>query len=272
MSSELVVIDDSNYTRYARQAPDGQGMGLVERNFKECPVGYMECAAPFPDKFLIDRAEWRDRLAILKKERARIGLARAAGMNGKPMPSRNQASMGYCWAHSTVSAMLLARAIMNEPYADLSAYHIAATIKDFRNQGGYNSQSVKFAAEKGCASSKTWPQQGMDRSLKNKPEVLAEALRFRIPKWYDLEPGNVDQYVSSKLRNWPSANDYNWWGHSVAGDDIEDFDPNDVTSIVGWIWNSWGDTWSQQGRGQLKGRKLIPDACICIPVTYASAA
>lgn len=271
--SSLIVIHDGNYSQHTTP-PTGCSRGLEPRDFKAVPYGSLEFAQPFPDKLVVDRAEWKDRLHLQKKDRSRLIDARArGGPNGGIIPARDQNGKGYCWAHSTVSCALLLRAMMNEPYADLSAYHIAATIKNYRDEGGYNAQSVKFMAEHGCATSKTWPQQSMDRSLKNKPEVLEDAARFKLTGWFELEPRNVDHLVSAYLHGMAVVSDYNWWGHSVGGMALEEVDPkNPVESLIGWILNSWGQKWSQEGAGMLKGKKFLPDAAIALSSSYASAA
>ena len=271
--SELIVIDDSNYLKYANKCPDGQSMGLIPRDYAARPVGYYSDYGikPFPDAMLISRAEWADRLAIQKKNLSRQIDVRNRGDKGKPIPALDQNGKGYCWAHSTVTSMRLLRAAMNEPFADLSAYAIACVIKNYANQGGYNAQSVKFAAERGCPTSALWPMQSMDRKLKDDPKVWENAAKYKITEWYDLEPGDLDQFVSAMLHGMFGPGDYNWWGHSVGTMGLESIGTT-TESLVSWILNSWGTSWSQNGAGQLKGRKAIPDGCIVTTNVLAAAA
>jgi hypothetical protein len=59
----------------------------------------------------------------------------------------------------------------------------------------------------------------------------------------------------------PVVSDFNWWSHSVCTLDLIDVDPADIQgSIRTRIWNSWSRSWSDDGEGELKGRKAIPNS------------
>jgi len=274
MSKLIIIGDHTGDSSNDLVPPDGMGKGLDPRDYSECPIGSMAAAEPYPDHLIIPRSEWRDRLNIKKKFKSRIiDVRERCGPNGGVLPALDQNGSNYCWNHSGVSAMRLARGCANEPFADLCGYAGACVIKNYANQGGFGAQGVKFAAEHGCPTTATWPFQSKDKSLAKDPKVWEEAKRYKWTKWYDLESNNPDQYISACLWGFPTINDYNWWSHSVGGMDIEDItDPNDLASIVGWILNSWGNKWSQNGAGQLKGKKLIPSDCLAAVVTYSSAA
>jgi hypothetical protein len=265
--SKLIQISDHDSS--GEFVPSGMSKGLIPRDFGNYPIGYLAAAKPMPSNIIIPKSEWKDRLALQKKYSTRLIDIRNRGMDGRPIPSRDQNGKGYCWAHSSCSTGLLARAAMNEPYADLSAYSIAATIKNYRDEGGWNAQSIKFMVERGCATSKTWPQKSMDRSLKDNPKVWEDAAHYKITEWYDLE--GLDQFVTACLLGWPIASDFNWWGHSVATMCLEEVGDR-VEDLVTWILNSWGDKWSQNGAGMLKGKKALPNSMIAAVVHYASAA
>lgn len=259
----MIRIDDDNWFEHLPGHTHFSG-GLQARDYSACPVGYLACAKPF-DLPLIPRDEWRERLADRKGRNATLRSVRDRGMYGSQIPSRDQDGYGYCWAHSSVSACLLVRAINNQPYADLSAFSVAAPIKNFRNQGGWGSQSLEWIAEKGVATSRTWPQQSMNRGNVN-AAMWADAAEHRVTEWMDLDPGSdqfIDQYVTCLLSGIPVVADRNWWWHSTADTDLEEIDPADpIRSIVSWTWNSWGDGWSERGMGQIKGRRAIPDGAI----------
>lgn len=259
----MIRIDDDNWFEFLPGHTHHSG-GLEARDYQSCPVGYLAYAKPF-DLPLIPREEWRERLADLKGRKARLSDIRNRGMYGSQIPSRDQDGYGYCWAHSSVSCCLIVRAINNQPYADLSAFSVAAPIKNFRNQGGWGSQSLEWIAEKGVATSRTWPQQSMNRGNVN-AEMWADAAQHRITEWMDLDPDSgqyIDQFVTCLLSGIPVVTDLNWWSHSVATLDLEEIDPADpARSIVTNIWNSWGDSWSERGIGQLKGRRAIPDGAL----------
>ena len=171
--------------------------------------------------------------------------------------------------HSGVSAHLLARAYMNEPYADLSAYAGACMIKNFRDEGGWGGEGVEFEATKGVPTSEFWPQQSMSRGNDN-PKTWENAALHKYVRWMDLDPNNMlDQLVTAALLDCPVVSDFNWWSHSVCTADIVDWDGRQLTTR---IWNSWGDSWSEQGLGLLSGNHSIPDSAIaCIVVSPSLA-
>jgi hypothetical protein len=237
--------------------------GLIPRDYKKYPVGCYTWAKPF-DLPLIGKSEWGDRLELQKKNNARLSDIRNKGMDGQPIPSRDQNGKGYCWAHSTVSAMLLVRALNNQPYADLSAYAIACIIKHYQDQGGWGAESLEWVVENGCPTSEYWPQQSMSRS-NDTPEMRANAKQNKITEWMDLEPGNQDQFVTCLLSNTPVVSDYNDWSHSVCAADIVSFNP-----LIIDIWNSWGNSWKNQGMGPPAVHNHLPDGAIAPRVIDAS--
>lgn len=258
---QVITITDDNFHQHLAPVVDGQQRmrGLIPRDYSARPVGYCESAKSFPDSLLIDRAEWQDRLSIQKRDKARLLDVRNRGMNGKPIPSRDQNGKGYCWAHSSTSVMLLLRALMNEAYADLSSYAIACIVKNYRDEGGDAMQSIEFIAKRGVPTSAFWPQQSMDRKNDN-AKTWENAAKHEYIRWYDLEPGNLDQLVSCYLRNMPVAGDCNAWGHSIAYVALEEIDPKRPEDMTDWIWNSWGDSWSDNGMGKMHGSKARPNA------------
>lgn len=273
--SNTVIYDDS--TNFV-EIPADRARGLVPRDYGAYPVGYLGATAPPFDMPLIPRSEWKDRLATLKAAKAQLSDIRNSGMLGRPIPSRDQNGRGYCWAHSSVSACLLVRAANHQPYSDLSAYAVACIIKNYRDQGGWGSESLEWIASNGVPSSATWPQQGTQRSL-DTPAMRVEARRHRVTEWMDFDPSDpeyVDQFVTCLLLNIPVVSDFNWWGHSVCTMDLVDIDPsatgrNLVASLQTRIWNSWGDSWSDNGTGILKGRKALPDGAVAPRVLVASS-
>jgi hypothetical protein len=266
---QMVVIDDDNFEQFIDPARVGRSMGCIPRNYATRPVGYFAAAPGFPLK-VIPRDEWKSRIAD-QDPAGRLSAIRRRGMYGQQIPSRDQNGRGYCWAHSTCSSALIMRALMGLPYADLSAYMVACIIKNYRDQGGYGAESVKFIAENGIATSNTWPQQAVDRRL-DTPAMRAEAKNNQIQRWIDFEPRNVDQFVTCLLLGIPVVSDFNWWSHSVCTLDLIDVDPADIRgSLRTRIWNSWGDQWSDDGEGEVKGRKALPDGMIA-PLTFEASA
>ena len=215
---------------------------------------------------LIPESEWADRIKEKVATRSQLSdVWKRGGPGGGKIPSRDQNGKGYCWAHSGVSAHLALRALMNLPYVDLSAYSIAATIKRFRDEGGWGAQGLDFQTETGCCDSSVWPQQSMDRSLdlKSNPTTQANAAKHKVTGgWIDLSAAQYDRNLTKQqvatclLMNIPVIVDYNWWSHSVCALDLVLL-PSGRIGIR--IQNSWGDSWSDGGMGVLDDSKCWPD-------------
>ena len=238
--------------------PPGMGKGLEPRDFMAHPVGEMFAPFPFP---AMANSEIDDRLEVMATNKATLVDLRNIGMNGQPIPSTNQGSRGYCWAHSTVSCMLLLRAKAGLPYVELSAYAIACQIKNFRDQGGWNGESMKWVEEHGCPTSQTWPIRSVDRANVNSA-MVAESLENRVTEWWD---GGDDPklFWTAVALGFPIASDYNDWGHSVC------FAFGSRKNNTGIIWNSWGDQWKNNGMGPPQARSPVPNNWLCPRVTTA---
>jgi C1A family cysteine protease len=257
--SELIIHDGN-----AHEVIRPGGFGLIPRDFAAHPHGSLAYAKAF-DLPLIPEGEWESRLAAQKAAKGQLSDIRNRGMNGQAIPARDQGNQGYCWAHSTVSAMLVSRAANNLPYADLSAYAIACIIKHYRNQGGWCGESVEFAVERGVPTSATWPQQSKDPRNDN-AQTWADAAKHKVAEWMDLDPENMRaQLVTCLLLGIPVVSDFSWWSHSVCTIDLVSINPFQTR-----ILNSWGN-WNGDGTGLLQGRRAIPESAIALRVTTASS-
>jgi len=253
-----VIIDSKNYKRFLTPVVDGEPrkMGLWPQHPMKSQLR-AEVAGSF-DIPLIPESEWADRLAQKIKDQSQLSDIRNQGMFGKRIPSRDQDGEPYCWAHSSTSAALIARAVNNQPYADLSAFAVACMIKNYRSEGGWSEESLKFIESRGIPTSKTWPQQSKSRA-NDKPETWAEAKENRFtPEWMNLTSGNKalikQQLVTCLLLGIPCTTDYSWWSHAIIALDLVSLSPFRIR-----IWNSWGDSWSEGGTGILEASKAIPD-------------
>lgn len=301
-----VIIHEGNYHEFlAPRDPNAQGHhGLVPRDYQKHPMGSYPwaTAVDFP---VIPQSEWPARIAEKDSKKSWLADVRMkAGPNNGPIKSRDQNGKGYCWAHSGTSAHLLVRAVMNQPYADLSAYSVACIIKSYRDEGGWGAQGVDFQVANGVATSKTWAQQSMSRSNDNAATRAEMASHKIIDQWADLAAAqydrnlSFDQFCTASLIDVPTVDDYNWWSHSVCGcrvvngstmrqrtrmgsgklASLQEFEAiwatNDpVTAGFGrTIWNSWGDSWSDNGMGILTGSKAIPNGGVAPRLVTPSGA
>jgi hypothetical protein len=257
---EPVIDDDPKSAVYA--FPDNVRKGLLPRDYLETPRDTFQ-ALPSEMK-VIPKSEWSDRIKEQEKNKARLSDLRNVGMNGQPIPYLDQGSNGYCWSHSTTHAIMVARAVQNETYVPLSAYAIAAIIKNGRDEGGWCGLSAKFAREVGVPSQELWPQGS--RNLKyDTPAMRANAAKYKVVEdWVDLTVNVYDpnltfaQVVTCLLMGCPCPVDFNWWGHSVCALDVVEVEPGSFGLRILNSWKGWGDN----GCGILRGNKAIPDGAV----------
>jgi hypothetical protein len=258
-----IVIDDDNFGTHIDTMVDGKWMsrGCVPRVKETEPHTTMRS---LPDIPLIPRSEWAARIDEMEKTGSRLSDIRLRGNAGEMIPSLDQNGKGYCWAHSSTHAMIMARAVAGLPYVPLSAYAVACKIKNFRDEGGWGALSMDFICQQGVPSSQYWPMQSM--AFKNDNPATWENARLHrcLAGWYDLDQAQYDrtltqdQIVSLLLSRIPVVGDYNWWGHSVLLLDAV----RDGNDIAIRIWNSWGDGWSDRGMGILRGSKAFPNGAV----------
>jgi len=265
--------------------------GLVPRDYGKHPVGAF---APPTQVKLIPRSEWRERIAAMTANKSRLSDVRNIGNNGSRIPSLDQGQVGYCWAHSTTQAVHMIRAIMNLPYVPLSAYSVAATIKNGADEGAWGALSMEFIIKRGVWPQSLWPQG--DRHVRSASDPgWVEAAKYKITDgWQELQAAvydrdmTFDQMMTLLMMRTPVVVDFNWWGHSVLGIDpvdgnaVKDVQRNDasgklatpqeIEAMLGVgsatdgyclrILNSWSDSWSDNGTGVLSGSKAIPDGAV----------
>jgi hypothetical protein len=192
----------------------------------------------------------------------------------KQHKSLDQNGQGYCWMYSNVAAIMYKRAAANQPYKRLSAHAGACKVKNFRDEGGWCGQSMKFLIDNGIPETKFWPEKSMNRSY-NTPETWANAKLHRPTEYcFDVSRAIYDQEMATDLiatflfLNMPLALDFNWWGHSVCA--IE------WTRIESGSWgptihNSWTDSWGDEGLSTLQGNRAHADGATGICEVTAAA-
>ena len=262
----MFVIDDSTPTDVLFDSRFGRG--AEPRDYKLDPP---EMFAPPSEMPLIPRSEWSVRI----KEKTRLGAhlsdVRNRAANGQPMPNLDQGSVGYCWAHSVVHTVMIARAVANQPYVPLSAYAVAAIIKGGRDEGGWCGLAAKFVREVGVPAQSFWPQ-GQRSLVLDTPTMRENAARHKVTEdWVDLTRPvwnnqlTFDQLATCLLAGVPCAVDFNWWGHSVCALDLVEVEANSFGIRILNSWANWGDN----GTAVLVGSRAIPDGAIATRAVMA---
>lgn len=284
-----LIIGDDNYTKFiGKVVHDGEEkkFGLIPRDYTKNPVGSYANSflmRDVRDVPMVAMEEWPERI----KERERTGsqmsqIRLKANGSGGPIPSLDQDGFGYCWAHSTTSALIMLRMMMGLPYVRLSAFAIASIIKNFADEGGWGAQSMDFVTSGftrggrkylGVPSVEYWKEKGTDRSLATNDDVWKNALLHIVTEGFiDVEAAQYDRELSAQqvgslvLQDIPVVCDYNWWSHSVCGIDLVDAYPDrsarDILRYGLRILNSWRDTWGELGTGVLKDNKAFPNGAV----------
>lgn len=246
-----------------------QSKGLIKRNFFTHPQGYLgKVAEPF-NMPLIDESEIDDRIREQEVQQSSLQHIRDQGNYGQRIPALDQNGQGYCWAYSTTSAVTLLRAFNNQPYKRLSGHMLGCLIKGYRDQGGWNGESLKFASQGGIATTDTWKEKSMSKS-NDTPAMRQDAANQTVQEWWDLAEDSSTvkrQLATTLLLNIPTMVDFNWWSHSVCAVRLLAYKP--VFKIR--IWNSWTDSWEDAGMGDLEGNHAIPNGAACPRVVRAAA-
>ncbi|HNB60026.1 MAG TPA: C1 family peptidase [Phycisphaerales bacterium] len=244
-----LFIDDDTPSDLLYPATHATGLELA-RPF--AGPAYEGVAEPFPTSLLIPRSEWQAR--IEERKRLKItcrDLCKAAGL-----PPKDQQRTNYCWINAPTYCCEVVRVMQNQPLVILSPASAGAQIKNYRNVGGWGKEGVEWISEHGLAPVDRWPANAIDRRYAT-PENQALALNYRIDRWAELEPNNLDQLVSAVLRGHPVAIGLAWWRHEVTAVDADWVDGEAVVVIR----NSWGQ-WGDDGYGTLRGRKALPDDAV----------
>lgn len=255
---DLITISDSTPVP---APPPGQGMGLIPRDFVQFHVGYYEAAPAFSMRLMSDQ-EIEEGIRRQAEEKSSLQDI----FHRHEMKALDQNGQGYCWAYSTTSGIMLGRVAAGLPYVRLSGHHIGCLVKGYRDQGGWNSQSVDFASKNGVASVEYWGEKSMSRS-NDTAEMRANAKLHMALEYMDLDNGGERlkrQIATCLLNNIPIATDYNWWGHSVMAGRLISWRPFKTR-----ILNSWA-RWSDRGWGDLEGSRAIPNGAIAIFVSTPS--
>ncbi len=238
------VVDFGGEKRYLSAKP---------RDLKKHPVGSLSFAKPLSAYGinLIPRSEWQGRIAALKA--ANAGLMPLT----YHIPPYDQNGTNYCWCNCVAQGMVAAMYEMGHPLRIISAASIGGPVSNYRNEGGWPAEAVKFAMATGAVRVELWPSNAISATYARKSEVKADYPKNRISATLaDLgEQAMFDEVATCVLLGAPTAVSYNWWSHAVLAVGLEY--QNGKYYLV--IRNSWGEYEDHgffllpEGRGSKRG-------------------
>jgi hypothetical protein len=247
--------------------PPGKATGLIPRDYKSYPPGYLACAPVAPYDWLVPQSEQADRLAAQQAARASLYDIRMAYYS--ILKSLDQNGFGLCWFFSTTKAAMYIRAIMGLPPVILSAWWGAGQIKNWRDEGGWGSASLEFFTKHGTPALEFCPKYSRSAVQSGAEE---NAALHKVTEWYDGTEDrdqNKQIMISAFLLGLPPVLDYNWLGHSMCGCRLVSLDPLTIDCD-----NSWGEIgqYGEKGLYRITGSRAIPDAVVVPRVSVPSTA
>lgn len=285
IGSKEIVITDNNYQHYQSVVPTGMSKGREARKWDVFPFGsppFQASASPLPAR--IPRSEWDERIKDLSANNgARLQSQRRKRAGIK---SLDQNGTNYCWCNAVISAMKLLRLWQNEPYAELSPASVAAIIKGGANQGGWGGEALDFIIKNGVCTTALWGANDRNYRTLDNAASKAERAKYKVTEWWELNSGDFDMLMTLLLNEIPVFIGLNWWSHEVCAVDpviLSASAVNDATAAAKElykslppeerdmkmeraaskygtrIWNSWNDSWSDEGMGTLSESKSTPD-------------
>ncbi len=248
---EIIIGDENEYT-----TPDFYQRGL-ELNLREAyasaaDYAYEGVADRFDPAWLVPQSEWEARI----KEMTERKLLVSDLIDFYKIPEKDQGPTNFCWMYGPVQCQEVVMCKQNETYVDLCATSAACRVKGFRNVGGWGKEAIMHLQDLGVTSTKLWKNQAIDRKY-DTAEAKQEALLYRVNRWIETQPRNLEQMVSMLLRGYPGAFGYNWWRHEIMGCDLLWLD-GEVALRIRNQWKGWGN----RNFGILRGSKMLPDDAV----------
>jgi len=242
-----LVIDDS--TPNDVLFPKSHPCGTISRDFTVQPADFFGTPAQVKVLDIVDRWDWSGIDAWIAEKKAKKARIRdVADANNFQVLDQN--GQGFCWAYDEAQAVMVRHMLSGRGVPRLSAHAVACKIKNFRDEGGWAALAHAFFRKEGCPDVMHWKEKSMSREY-DTPAAWENAKQYIVTEdVVDLNAQVWDQTMSEKiwwtllLTGNPVDMDWQFWGHSVLGCDIERLESG-VYTVNGP--NSWGMGWGDRG-------------------------
>lgn len=213
----IPLYDDSNYRellgKNGRVWFNGHWRILNMRATKyrpgECPWIPKASFEPIP------RERWPDLIAQKDEEKSWLeDLVRAKGID-----CGDQDGLPYCHAYGCRDAAIVARALANHGYVDLSGESIGGPVTNWQRRGAYPEDDMKQLSKYGACPASMMNAPWSLRPDKWDPEWEQARLNYRAYEWEDLRVGgpSFDMAATAALLGKACCSGFSWWSHFFSG-------------------------------------------------------
>lgn len=250
------IIDDSNADQHARDTASLCGC---------LPRREAYGALPFASTQPVDLIPWEempDRIA--DQERTQSSLYHI-WLDSK-IGCMNQGKLSYCWAFSSVFALMLEREKEGLPYEHLSPSSVAGPVTNYVNKGWYIEDALKQMIDVGASTVEFVPETTC-RAADFKTGWKESASLNKVEMWQDIG-NNPQAQISKLLAKDPLVCCFNWWSHAVAEIRVIDahtnLPANNPLRYKRGLCQQWGPSYGVNGYFELDGQKGIADGSYAI--------
>jgi hypothetical protein len=260
------IIDDSNASQYAGMIMDGvMSSGYEARDYSQFSMGSV---APVYNGKRFSRREWPDMIKRQDDNHTSPWHHHKAAK----APILDQNGFPYCWMFGTVAGIMTGYAKQGLPGPHLSATAPAAQGKNYRKEGGWAGEALKYIKQFGLPTIQTWPEHSLDRRHANNHEQQLDAQRHGVVEFLELEQQDFEMAMSILLdpdNPCPVTMGLMWWGHLVCGLKAVQLSRNEFGIV---IVNSWSENWENGGFAVLSESKATAHEYIAIQSVSPRAA
>ena len=146
----------------------------------------------------------------------------------------------------TVAGVMNCYATTGLEVPHLSATAPAAQGKNYKQEGGWAGEAIRYIGQYGLPTVDTWPEKSIDRRHARSHEQELDAKRHGIVEFCEIPQKGFDVAASLLLhpqRPRPVTLGLMWWGHLVCGLRLVKVGRGYGILIV----NSWGRSWAEGG-------------------------